>query len=116
MPSMVMSERECESVSGTTVPRAAASTPGRTRTRSRTCCQKFRTAVSLAYCADDQREQLRAAVFPVVAIDAGDDRELQAHGRHSLGHAPRLIVIHRQRRALFHRAESAAAGAHIAKP
>ena len=43
------------------------------------------------------------------------DREFQAHGFDSGGHALRLIVIHRQRRAFLDRAESAAARAHVAQ-
>ena len=60
-----------------------------------------------------EREQFGAAVFAVVAVHAGDHGEAQSHGRRGFGHAVRLVVIHRQGRAFFHRAEAAAARAHI---
>ena len=73
------------------------------------------TLNTLADRANGQREQLRAAVLAIVAIHAGDDGEFQPESRAGLGHAARLVIIHRQRAALLHRAESAAAGADVAQ-
>jgi hypothetical protein len=64
---------------------------------------------------DGESEQFRAAIFPVVAIHAGDDGVLQPHQRDGFGHAARLIVIDRQRRALLHRAEAAPPRADVAQ-
>ena len=75
----------------------------------------FAARNALANRRDREREQFRPAVFAVVAIDAGDHGILQPQHSASLRHAPRLVVIDRQRRALLHGAESAAARADIAQ-
>ena len=69
----------------------------------------------LANRLDGQREQFGAAVLAIVAIHAGHHRVLQSQHRHRLRHAPRLVVIHRHRRTLLHRAKSAAPRANIAQ-
>ena len=51
----------------------------------------------LADGADDQGEELGAAVLTVVAIDAGDDGELQAHGFDGFGDALGLVIIDGER-------------------
>ncbi len=70
---------------------------------------------ALANGADGEREQLRAAVLAVVAIDAGDHGELEVERGARLGHPARLVVIDGEGRALLHGAESAATRAHIAQ-
>ena len=75
----------------------------------------FAAGNALADGFDGELEELRAAVFAVVAIDAGDDGVAQTHDGDGFGDAARLIVIDRQRSALLHRAESAAARADVAE-
>ena len=58
---------------------------------------------------DGELEQLRAAVFAIVAIDAGNNRIAQAHDRDRFGDPTRLVVIDRQRSALLNGAEPAPA-------
>jgi hypothetical protein len=70
---------------------------------------------ALMYRPDRHGEKLGAAVLAVVAVHAGDDGMAQPHHYHRLRHPARLIHIHFQRRALLHRAKSAAARAHVAQ-
>src|SRR5208283_663990 len=60
-------------------------------------------------------EHARAAYVVIVAIDAGDHRELQRQLFHRFGDTARLVVINRLRTALGHGAKSAAARAQVAQ-
>jgi YVTN family beta-propeller protein len=77
--------------------------------------QNFDLATGDAFAngVDGEAEEFGAAVFPVVAVNAGDHRVLEAHEGASFGDAAGLVVIDSQRAALLHRAETAAAGADV---
>ena len=65
--------------------------------------------------ADGVGEDARAANVVVVAVDAGDDGELQSQLLDGFGHAARLVEIDGCGRALGHGAETAAPRADIAQ-
>jgi hypothetical protein len=79
--------------------------------------QHFHAAIRNAFAdrADRQRKQLRSAVFAIVPVHAGDHGILQSKDFARLGNAARFVVIHRQRRAFLHRAETTAARADVAQ-
>ncbi len=70
--------------------------------------------VDLAYAADEHGEDRRAAVYAVVAVDAGDHGVLQVHGLDRLGNAFWLQPVQRAGLAALDIAETARACAHIA--
>src|SRR5262249_2807427 len=62
-----------------------------------------------------EAEQLCSAILAIVAIDAGDNSESQAHRGDRFGHTVGLPVIHFERRTLLHGTEAAAACADVAQ-
>src|SRR5262245_24171717 len=70
---------------------------------------------SLADGADGEGEEFGTAVLTIVAIDAGDHRELQAERRACLRYSPRFVVVDREGSPFLHRAKSATARAHVAE-
>src|ERR1700722_4163152 len=62
-----------------------------------------------------EREQFRAAVLAIIAINARHHGIFQSQDFASFGYAPRFIVINCQRRAFLHGAKSAAPGANVAQ-
>ena len=70
--------------------------------------------MQLADAVDDHSEDGRAAVFAVIAVDAGDHRVLEVHGFDRLGDAIRLQPVQGGGCATFDVAKAASAGANIA--
>jgi len=79
--------------------------------------QNFDTATrnALANGADGEGEEFGAAIGAIIAVHTGDHGETQSHDRDGFSNPPRLVVIHRQWRALFDGAETAAACTHVAQ-
>ena len=69
----------------------------------------------LAYGADDIDKMAGSAVAQVVAVDAGDDDILQLERGNRIRQFSRLVRVGRQRLAVAHVAERAAAGADVAE-
>jgi hypothetical protein len=71
--------------------------------------------MDLADALNHQRENGRAAVGALVAVDAGDDGVLEVHGLDGLGYAVGFVPVERAGAAVLDIAEAAGAGADIAQ-
>ncbi len=75
----------------------------------------FAAGYALADRLDGEFEEFRAAIFAVVAVDAGHHRVAQSHDGDRFRHSSWLVIIDCERAAFLHGAKTAPARADVAE-